>query len=380
MKKKLILIPITLTALSPTISLVGCGGDTPEPPEPTGESFESCSWSYINDKATALENATITQQDFCASFTIKGKTPESMADFIGVERTATINNVKHRVRVVDEEHDVIVDADNDPTNDTFATLTFEFADAISDEKGGLASFWNDTESSIANNFNYLNSTLRYNLTKLGTGNAHKNHTGTQWYGCDSDGNSQTTHRSEFENTSVLDMIQTGEPELYDALKSTKQYVATTTTDWSSGITTDTEYHDKVFLANAYCYGYKDEWAIETIPTPYKYYEYENEMSDKDGGRLKHAVGITDETAKESISNITDALYTATTYNFAGYTIKNTDSRFKKERLGANFWLSSPYTDFDYGSAQAWSITNVGNEYGANGTNEYALCVAPCFCI
>ncbi|MCQ3908546.1 MAG: hypothetical protein MJ200_03205 [Mycoplasmoidaceae bacterium] len=31
MKRKFILLPITLTALSPAISLVGCGGYTPEP-------------------------------------------------------------------------------------------------------------------------------------------------------------------------------------------------------------------------------------------------------------------------------------------------------------------------------------------------------------
>ncbi|MCQ3908548.1 MAG: hypothetical protein MJ200_03215 [Mycoplasmoidaceae bacterium] len=30
MKRKFILLPITLTALAPAISLVGCGGDEPE--------------------------------------------------------------------------------------------------------------------------------------------------------------------------------------------------------------------------------------------------------------------------------------------------------------------------------------------------------------
>ncbi|MCQ3908549.1 MAG: hypothetical protein MJ200_03220 [Mycoplasmoidaceae bacterium] len=36
MKRKFILSPITLTALAPAISLVGCGDpDTPEPPKPT---------------------------------------------------------------------------------------------------------------------------------------------------------------------------------------------------------------------------------------------------------------------------------------------------------------------------------------------------------
>ena len=36
MKRKFILLPITLTALAPVISLVGCGDpDKPEPPEPT---------------------------------------------------------------------------------------------------------------------------------------------------------------------------------------------------------------------------------------------------------------------------------------------------------------------------------------------------------
>ncbi|MCQ3908966.1 MAG: hypothetical protein MJ200_05645 [Mycoplasmoidaceae bacterium] len=34
MKRKFILLPITLTALAPAISLVGCGGDEPEPTPP----------------------------------------------------------------------------------------------------------------------------------------------------------------------------------------------------------------------------------------------------------------------------------------------------------------------------------------------------------
>lgn len=57
---KKILLPITLTALAPTICLVGCGGDTPEPPgpEPVYQPYE-IKWdgeSYKSDSLTMLKD------------------------------------------------------------------------------------------------------------------------------------------------------------------------------------------------------------------------------------------------------------------------------------------------------------------------------------
>ncbi|MCQ3915156.1 MAG: hypothetical protein MJ201_05470 [Mycoplasmoidaceae bacterium] len=57
MKRKLFLLPITLTALAPAISLVGCGGDTPEPPEPTKLEFSvsDCSMSSYIEATISLD-------------------------------------------------------------------------------------------------------------------------------------------------------------------------------------------------------------------------------------------------------------------------------------------------------------------------------------
>ena len=88
--KKLILIPITLTALSPTISLVGCGNpDKPEPPEPE-------SWEVTDQEmqdALALKQHEYVQISLSSMTTVTGNNDGYMEFSPNCYYTKSLNQV-----------------------------------------------------------------------------------------------------------------------------------------------------------------------------------------------------------------------------------------------------------------------------------------------
>ncbi|MBQ0045314.1 MAG: hypothetical protein KBS35_00275 [Mycoplasma sp.] len=356
MKRKFILFPITLTVLAPTIVLIGCG-KKPEPqpePEPSYQPFETCDWTYLNEKCVALENGDISETEFCNSLTINGEIPLMMSKFIGAERQVIINNQKHIVKVVGTSSD---DATHYQVNmfgdNKKAALTFEFSNLISDANGkSLACQWNDTEKEEKDNSNldYTTASIQQNLNGEGDECA-------VWF--------EKNNPTPFKGKSVFSMLPR---DLQNAVKMTKHYVATTTTSWSSGVTTDTEYFSKVFLPThkeIYPRITSDD-VKETLTKGYKYY---SEITITNADRIKtQVVRDSDQKITEGTNIITK--YKDTIYSYAGF-----DDELNNH--GGYSWLSSPSTQ---STSTAWEVVRSGAHGGFSVVYMGANSLAPCFCL
>ena len=169
---------------------------------PYGANFATCEWSVIIDQCNKLEDGTITTNEFCEAF---GKT--DMSDFVGLERSVTINGITHIVRVIDTQHDDLADESGK------AALTFELKTLLSGSDGkAMISKWDAT-----NNYDYTNSILRKNLTNMGSASG-----------------------DDVWESSAYSMLTTGTPALSNNIKKVTKSVRTT-----SSYTVDT-YEDYLF--------------------------------------------------------------------------------------------------------------------------------------
>lgn len=162
-------------------------------------------------------------------------------------------NISQTVRVVGFDQDV------DPKGNSLG-FTFEFADLISDANGySIASIWQDTATISGSCYDFLNSSLRKNLTGEGTGKAG-------WFEKDGDEYSTT-----YANKTVLSMLP---DDLNKALKIVKKKVNRNTTGkWELA-----EFTDKLFLPASLELGYSSS-SVEEGLTTYSYYSGHTSMTD-----------------------------------------------------------------------------------------------------
>jgi len=308
----------------------------------TNKSFETCTWKYISDACDALEKANFTDEakkTFCDSFTINGKTPASLDDFVGIKRNVVINNQNHGVRVIGTHHDV-------NENDQKLALTFEFTNLISDSNGdSLAYIWDNNTS----NKSYRNSDIRFALTGLGKEATSPILTAVK---------AGTDFNNDYKDKTIFSMLP---KDLQEVLKTTKK-------DVGSGEYYKQEYYtDTLFMLSAIEMGFSTD-SDKGYGSYYSYYgtpEYsanEKRIKKQVNNSAAYCVDSTIITSDKgpTISNIT---------NFAGYNGKVEASR------GGLYWLRSPVYNSDqsfYGDSNGWLKTFVGR--------EKALAVAPAFCI
>lgn len=285
--------------------------------------------------------------------------------FVGQTRTVTVNTQKHTVRVIGENHDVLTNKSDK------ATLTFEFVNPICDRDGyGLATLWNDTNSANIN-VDYLNSTLRYNLTKKGTPatSSYK-----YWFVkngfVEDDGttNDGTKHSTTYSGKSVLDMIAAGEPALANGLQSVKKEVGiynSASNTWSKAT-----YDDKLFLPTVTeitkettTHHHMDEGSI------YKYYEDHDDASS----RIKKHINTTTYIDRSDIAG-GETLYPSSFSNQLNYAGSTTAA----SQGASRYWLNSPCTDNNIAAFGA-NCSGVIGAFQSTSTVQ-AMSVAPCFCI
>ena len=243
----------------------------------------------------------------------------------------------HTVRIIGFNKDV--DIDNKQIG-----ITFEFANLISDENGySLASLWQDDADGEDCNFDYLNSTIRKNLTGYGNGNI-------MWYEKDS------AIQSDRKKT-VLDMLPN---DLRSVLKIAKKQVNLKTT----GSWIETDLTDELFLLSANEMNEKTDGA--EVGEAYEYYK-NAKPGLADPIRIKRQVKGA-EGARTSAQLITGNAFGSGS-SYAGYNSINAD-------YGGYSWLRSPRTS---GSDGAWLV---GGDGGLNSGYVYgsAFAVAPAFCI
>lgn len=259
-------------------------------------------------------------------------------DDVGTIKTVPVNGKEHRVRLIGVDHDDLATGGK-------AHTTWEFVDLISDANGySLASLWQDTSSSSGSNYDYLNSTIRKNLTGNGSGTSG-------WYEKGSG-----TKSSTYSGKTVLSMLPS---DLQSSLKTTRKKVYSHT----SGSWALTNADDKLFLLATKEMGYSSSYA-EDVAT-YSYYSGHTGQTD--------AIRI-----KQQVKGSSGALTSGTTItqsacgsgkSYAGYNSSTS-------RYGGISWLRSPNTN---DSSIAWYVDTDGylNYYGVY---YFASAVAPAFCL
>lgn len=246
-------------------------------------------------------------------------------------------DIYQTVRIID------FNKDKDKDGNTLG-ITFEFADLISDENGySLASLWQDDEDGEDCNFDYLNSTIRKNLTGYENGDV-------MWYEKDS-----ATKSSR--NQAVLDMLPN---DLRSVLKIAKKKVNIKTT----GSWVETDLTDELFLLSANEMNEKTTSA--EVGGAYEYYK-NAKPGEADSVRIKQQIKGIDGARTDSVS-ITDNAF-GSGGSYAGY-------NSSAAGYGGFSWLRSPSTD---GSYVAWYVGTGGSLYSYNVFND-ANPVAPAFCI
>ncbi len=298
------------------------------------KTLEECSWDEIS---------TISERgkDFAKSYfgPINPETP--------LIKTVIVNNQPHTVRIIGYGQDVDVDGNE-------IGITFEFANLISDENGySLATFWNDTDNEEWDaTSDYLNSTIRKNLTGQGNGSI-------MWYEKD------RTTKSDRDQT-VLDMLPS---ELRNVLKISKKKVNLKTTgSWIS-----TEFIDKLFLLSCLEIGDNSKNNVELDATTYKYYEPCIESEKFEETRLKSQVKGSDGCSSDWVE-ITDGKYEDDKSSAAGM---HTQRYYGG---GHEYWLRSPMTEW---SSYAFFVDMYKHNEGE--VDERLACsaaigVAPAFCV
>ena len=262
--------------------------------------------------------------------------------YIGEEKTIKVNEIDHKVRIIDFNHDELSTSTEEKKQ--FAGITFEFANLLSDSSGySLATLWNTSNKDSSTNYDYLNSDLRKALDGQGTGTL-------RWYQKES-GTKSTNY-----TTSVYDMLPSG---LQSKIRTVKKEVATTSSY------TVTNYDTKIFALTFREMTQRPRTYAKEEGTTYQYYK----EHDNDSSRIKHQIKWHDG-AVTSSTKITDSDITWEAYNCAGYNAS-------KDSYGGYYWLASPST---YGSGIAWCVRDGGYLLDNRYVYSSAFAVAPAFCI
>jgi len=239
--------------------------------------FNGVSWLEVNKAIEAFEAITTPTAanavTLCKALGIASPVEETDAkttlqtNLVALTGTIIMNGQVHTVRCIDAMHDTI------SNSSTKAALTFELVTLLSDANGKyMGSRWSDT-----NNTDYLNSTLRANLNKTGSGTL-------AWRQKNDD--SEEVVLSE--TKSAFEILQDGSSTLANAIKSVTKEVATKT----STTYEVTQYDDKLFTLT------RTEMAQSTVAyakdegTAYKYWtdnEAKETIAEKNNGRKKQDI-------------------------------------------------------------------------------------------
>ncbi|MCQ2795416.1 MAG: DUF6273 domain-containing protein [Bacilli bacterium] len=287
----------------------------------------------------SLENSS---WDEIAEISATGRANEffRVSDTKKVQLQYQSGNIYQTVRIID------FNKDKDPNGNNLG-ITFEFADLISDANGySLASLWQNTSTTEGSNYNYIDSTIRKNLTGKGRGSI-------MWYEKGSG-----TVSKEY-TTSVYDMLPDDLTE-EGILKTTRKKVNLHTTgDW-----VETDVDDKLFLLSVSEMKYQTDYA--EVGEPYEYYK--NADTEKaDPIRIKQQVkGSAD--ALIDVTPITESAYGSGS-SYAGYNSSAVGE-------GGRSWLRSPTIRYRDAAWMCKSDGDLANVY----VYRCASATAPAFCI
>lgn len=261
----------------------------------------------------------------------------------GVTQTITINGQPHKVRLIGVDHDELADGSGNK-----AHTTWEFVNYISDSNGySLSVPWNVKNAETSNAQDYPNSNLRKAIDGGGNGDL-------MWY------EKESPTKSTTYNTSALDMLP---KDLKEVLKTVKKETAVS---YQFKVTT---YDTKLFALSHRETTEKDDTMAANEGETYQFYKGEGDI---DANRIKYQVKW-HEGAATTWTNITDIKFKDSslhTWSYAGF-----NSGYKDE-YGGFGWLRSPLNN---ASSSAWQI-GVGGAYLKYSVYQYALPVAPAFCI
>lgn len=272
----------------------------------------------------------------------------------GVIQELTVNGLKHKVRLIG------VGEDLDANSNTIHT-TWEFMNLISDRFGNsLGTQWNNTDVSVGSNYDYLKSPIRKALN--GTGDApyflwaeyEKGAIASSW---------STTYV-----TSVLDMIDEGNPGFISILKAPKKTVMCKSDDGSwapTEIKTGDDY-DKLFLLSPGEMGFNG-----TQDKAYTYYGNCTKQTESKRIKKQFNEGIIETFNNEDNIPTLPVGAEGLALNYSGY---NKEADWTG---GGLFWSRSPGTVSDN---TAWRISSRGMLFNSCPVNGYAIGVAPAFCI
>jgi len=319
------------------------------------EAFETCSWEYIKEACDKLENAKFSESaiaEFCSKFTIKkdgsDKSPTSLNDFVGAERVVKVNNYNHTVRIIGYNHDTIT---ADKTKK--AALTFEFKNLISDSNGYSLSYqWNDL-TGTTQNYDYLNSTIRFALT--GKGNNGNKQNSEVLAGV----KGGTDFNNSYKNKTIISML----PQDLTAVIKTVDKTVGVGTSYSQ--LNETTYSDTIFMPSSLELGKKLN-GDKGYGSTYKFYESSTTVSA--ASRLKVQANSIVSYDTTTVAQGSGQAYPAALNNHAG-----TPKYWTRSPLGGSSQLStkavycySDATDTGKLAVQFAPIDLIG--------------IAPCFCI
>jgi len=268
----------------------------------------------------------------CKALGVSTPTEESSAqttlqtNLVSLTGHIVMNGQVHTIRCIDAMHDTITNST------TKAALTFELVTLLSDANGKyMGCRWSNT-----NNTDYLNSTLRANLNKTGSGTI-------AWR--------QKIDSEEMvlsETKSAFEMIQDGSSNLANAIKSVTKSVAT-----KSSTTYDvTSYDDKLFTLTYTEMAQSGSAYAKEEGTSYKYWADNEALPEEEEQQKRNA------RKKQDIIK-TEGLPDAPTGGFA-------------------YWLATPQTRND-GSSHIVNAFGVISSSAAskittlNGTS-FAFCI------
>ncbi|MCQ2793989.1 MAG: DUF6273 domain-containing protein [Bacilli bacterium] len=262
-------------------------------------------------------------------------------DDVGLEKEVEVNGLKHKVRLIDVDHDNLTDKSGK------AHTTWEFANLISDKNGySLATVWNFEKGTSSNNYDFLNSNLRKAID--GGGNAQ-----LCWYRKDE---TKATQDSEYKNKSVLDMLPS---DLKAVLKEVVKEIAV-----------GNNYEVRTYNTKLFPLSYQE--MIDTIPEgtavakegfTYKFYQGDDVSNKRIKWQIKHHDGASIKSTKIEEKDWD-------LENYAGVNMESDPS-------GGYSFTRSPHTG-GTGNVMHY-ITNVG-EFNSSQIYGYANSVAPAFCI
>lgn len=270
---------------------------------------------------------------------------------IGDEKSVTVNEVPHQVRIIDFDHDELSTSTSD--NPQYAGITFEFTNLISDKNGySIAAPWNWEDGVESTNYDYLNSNLRKAIDGDGD-------TNICWYQKD-----ETTQSSTY-TKSIYEMI-TGDG-LKEVIKSVKKPIALYDSTSGEYFVDNDKYITKLFpLSYREMTGELSEYA-KNEGTTYSFYEF---LWDTNDNRIKyqlkwHEDALTEPTIIEHMGDLD-------VNSYAGF------NNNVENKCGGHLWLRSPCINSN--SNMAGGVGSFGDFLIDCLVSHYLLGVAPAFCI